>query len=61
MFQQLNAVSKPLDFAGFSAYHHGGKVNRQDIEFLVDARRRAEADGQDVPALREMISRLQNG
>lgn len=52
--------SKPLDFADFTAYHHGGKVNRQDLDFLDDARQRAEAEGQDATALRELASRLQN-
>ncbi|MFD7705394.1 hypothetical protein [Streptomyces caelestis] len=58
MFRQMTQLSKPLDFAAFNAYHHGGKVNRQDLDFLDDARRRADAEGLDVPALRELISRL---
>ncbi|SNY38462.1 2-dehydropantoate 2-reductase N-terminal domain-containing protein [Paractinoplanes atraurantiacus] len=58
MFRQLTQLSKPLDFAAFNAYHHGGKVHQQDLDFLDDARSRADAEGTDVPALRELISRL---
>ncbi|GIH78228.1 ketopantoate reductase family protein [Planobispora longispora] len=45
MFRQMTQLSKPLDFAAFNAYHHGGKVNQQDLDFLDDARRRADAEG----------------
>jgi hypothetical protein len=58
MLRQLTRLSTPLDFAGFTAYHHGGKVNRQDVDFVDDARRRAEAEGQDAAALRELLNRL---
>ncbi|MQY31864.1 2-dehydropantoate 2-reductase N-terminal domain-containing protein [Nocardia aurantia] len=60
MFRQMAQLSEPLDFAAFNAYHHGGKVNQQDLDFLDDARRRADAEGTDVPALRELISRLRD-
>lgn len=59
MFQHMAQQSKPLDFAGFTAYHHGGKVNRQDLDFIDDARQCAEAGGQDATALRELANRLQ--
>ncbi|MFJ7242412.1 hypothetical protein ACIQWB_35540 [Streptomyces olivaceus] len=60
MFRQLAHVAKPLDFTAFDAYRHGGKVNRQDLDYLDDARRLADAEGRDAPALRELISRLQS-
>ncbi|WP_105032395.1 ketopantoate reductase family protein [Arthrobacter ruber] len=60
MFRHMAQQSKPLDFADFTAYHHGGKVNRQDLDFIDDARQRAEAGGQDATALRELAYRLHN-
>jgi hypothetical protein len=60
MFRQMTQQATPLDLAAFFAYHHGGKVNRQDLDFVDDARQRAEAEGQDATALRELASRLQN-
>lgn len=61
MFQGMTEGSKPLEFAAFNAYHHGGKVLEQDLDMLDDARQRAEAEGHDTPALRELITRLRNG
>ena len=58
-FQESNQQYKPLDYAGFTAYHHGGKVNRQDLDLIDDARQRVEAEGQDATALRELTNRLQ--
>lgn len=58
MFRQWTQQYKPLDYAGFTAYHHGGKVNRQDLDLIDDARQRAEAQGQDATALRELATLL---
>lgn len=57
-FRQQEQDSQPLDLAAFNAYHHGGKVNRQDIEFFEHARRLAAADGAATPALDAFIERL---
>ena len=57
--RQLTEQAKPLDFARFTAYHHGGKVNRQDLDFIVNALQRAKADGQEAAALRELADRLE--
>jgi len=57
--RQMTELAKPLDFAGFTAYHHGGKVNQQDLDFIHDARQRVQAEGQDVTALSELASRLE--
>lgn len=58
MFRQMTQLAKPLDFPAFNAYHHGGKVNPQDRAFIDDARQRGEAEGADVPALRQLSYRL---
>ncbi|GAA5122627.1 hypothetical protein GCM10023339_41270 [Alloalcanivorax gelatiniphagus] len=60
MFRQMTAEAKPLGFADFTAYHHGSKVNQQDLDFIDDARQRAEAGGQEATALRELAKRLEN-
>jgi hypothetical protein len=57
-FRHLAQASRPLNFAAFNAYHHGGKVNKQDLEFLEQARQLAAADGADTPALDALIERL---
>jgi hypothetical protein len=54
MFRQTTKQAKPLDFAVFTAYHHGGKVNRQDLGFIDEAGQRAEGERQDATALREL-------
>lgn len=60
MFRQMTQQAAPLDLAAFFAYHHGGKVNRQDLDFVNDVRQRAEAEGQDATALRELASLLKS-
>jgi glycine/D-amino acid oxidase-like deaminating enzyme len=58
VFQQMEQAALPLDFAAFNKYHHGGKVNAQDMAMLQDALRYGEATGADMPTLRELITRL---
>ena len=53
--QQAEQTSLPLDYAGFNAYHHGGKVNKQDVAVFRDAVSRADTE---TPALQELIDRL---
>lgn len=57
-FRQMAQASQPLDFAAFNAYHHGGKVNHQDRDFLEHARQLGAADGAGTPALNTLIERL---
>ena len=60
MFRQMTRQAAPLDLAAFFACHHAGKVNRQDLDFVDDARQRADAQGQDATALRELARRLKS-
>ncbi|RNI22726.1 ketopantoate reductase family protein [Rufibacter latericius] len=57
-FQQMEQAALPLDFSAFNKYHHGGKVNAQDIAIFHEALGHGEATGADMPALRELIARL---
>jgi ketopantoate reductase PanE/ApbA-like protein len=54
-FQALAAASHPMAFSAFNAYHHGGKVNVQDHDYLRDALQQGAADGRDMPALRTLL------
>lgn len=57
-FRQTAEATRPLDYAAFNAYHHGGKVNRQDLDILDEARQEAAAEGAATPALDTLIDRL---
>lgn len=60
IIRQLEELSMPLDFAAFNKYHHGGKVNSQDIDLLNEALSLGEVEGAAMPALRKLISLLTN-
>lgn len=49
---------KPLDFIGFTRYHHGGKLQQQTRRTLRDALERGKAADQDMPALQELVKRI---
>ncbi|RWR05194.1 ketopantoate reductase family protein [Paenirhodobacter populi] len=47
----------PLDLQGFNRFHHGGKVNRQDLQILADCIAQGEAEGTPMTATRELHAR----
>jgi len=47
----------PLDLQAFNKYHHGGKVNRQDLQILSDCIALGESAEQMMPATRELLKR----
>ncbi|OAL43701.1 putative secreted protein [Pyrenochaeta sp. DS3sAY3a] len=49
--------AKPMKLEEFNAFHHGGKVVKQDIRALEDMLREGEKEGKKMPALREIIKR----
>lgn len=57
-FRQTAQAVRPLGYAAFNAYHHGDKVNRQDLDILEQARHLAAADRVATPALDALIERL---
>ncbi|NQX10420.1 ketopantoate reductase [Microbacteriaceae bacterium VKM Ac-2855] len=57
-FRQTTQAVRPLDYAAFNAYHHGDKVNQQNLDILTHAANLAKADGLTTPALDDLIMRL---
>lgn len=60
ILRQLEELTLPMDFAAFNQYHHGGKVNKQDIDLLHEALSFGEVEEAEMPALRKLISLLSN-
>ncbi|KAF9699674.1 hypothetical protein EKO04_002096 [Ascochyta lentis] len=49
--------AKPLNYAEFNAFHHGGKVAKQDLTTLEDIVTDGERAGRKMEALREVVRR----
>lgn len=49
----------PLDLQEFNRFHHGGKVNKQDREILAASLAAGRAESKDMPALSELLLRLE--
>lgn len=47
----------PLDLQGFNRYHHGGKVNSQDLRILSECIAIGEFEGVPMTATRELLKR----
>lgn len=58
-FRQMEEDARPFDFAAFFRYHHGGKVSGQDYDILREALQLGKADSAPMPALSELIDRLE--
>lgn len=58
---KMNAPSKsqdmPLDYPKFNAFHHGGKVAKQDRRTLEDLLSEGEKSGRKMQALREIVKK----
>lgn len=50
----------PLEVQEFNRYHHGGKVNKQDCEHLEACLAYGEAEGKPMPALKELLQRVEH-
>jgi hypothetical protein len=55
MFEKLADGALPMAFHEFNAFHHGGKVVKQDIATLVDLVQDGEKVGRKMEALREVV------
>ncbi|KAJ8111705.1 hypothetical protein OPT61_g5763 [Boeremia exigua] len=59
--EKLNAPmvagAKPMKLEDFNAFHHGGKVVKQDVRALEDILREGESSARKMPALREIVKR----
>lgn len=49
--------TKPLKYEEFNAFHHGGKVSKQDCVALEDILSEGEKAGRKMEALREIVKR----
>ncbi|OSS53062.1 hypothetical protein B5807_03079 [Epicoccum nigrum] len=49
--------AKPMKLEEFNAFHHGGKVAKQDVRTLEDILREGENTGRKMIALREIVER----
>jgi hypothetical protein len=49
--------AKPMKLEEFNAFHHGGKVAKQDLRTLEDILREGEDAGRKMTALREVVER----
>ncbi|KAJ4988031.1 hypothetical protein SVAN01_06443 [Stagonosporopsis vannaccii] len=49
--------AKPMKLEEFNAFHHGGKVVKQDVRTLEDILREGENSGKKMTALREIVKR----
>ncbi|KAF3046603.1 hypothetical protein E8E12_011164 [Didymella heteroderae] len=49
--------AKPMKYEEFNAFHHGGKVSKQDRTTLEDVLREGEKEGRKMEALREIVRR----
>jgi hypothetical protein len=50
--------AKPMKLEEFNAFHHGGKVAKQDVRTLEDILREGEGAGRKMTALREIVERV---
>jgi hypothetical protein len=56
--QKLEKDSLPLDFQAFNRFHHGGKVQAQDIEIMQNCVAIGIQQGFAMSALKEVLARL---
>lgn len=57
MHAPFEVNAKPLDYARFNAFHHGGKVAKQDRRMLENVLSEGEKGGRKMPALKEIIKK----
>lgn len=58
LWQKLERDSMPIDFNAFNRFHHGGKVQAQDIEIMQNCIAVGMSQGFLMSALKEVLARL---
>jgi len=58
LLQKLEKDSLPIDFVAFNRFHHGGKVQAQDIEIMRNCVAVGISQGFAMSALKEVLARL---
>lgn len=57
MWKAWEAATLPMDLQAFNRFHHGGKVNAQDQQLLLDCVAAGQAIGQPMKALQTLVER----
>ncbi|WP_438853121.1 ketopantoate reductase family protein [Brevundimonas nasdae] len=58
MWKTWQAATLPMDLQAFNRFHHGGKVNAQDQQLLLDCVAAGQAIGQPMKALQMLVERI---
>jgi hypothetical protein len=58
LVEKLEKDSLPMDFQAFNRFHHGGKVQAQDIEIMQNCVAVGQSQGFAMSALKEVLARL---
>ncbi|KAF1994060.1 hypothetical protein P154DRAFT_527301 [Amniculicola lignicola CBS 123094] len=61
MMTEPAKTALPLQYHEFNAFHHGGKVIKQDIKMLQDLVAEGEKEDHKMVALREICRRMEKG
>lgn len=59
LWKKVEKDSLPMDFQAFNRFHHGGKVQPQDIEIMQNCVAIGEREGKAMSALKEVLARLE--
>jgi Ketopantoate reductase PanE/ApbA len=57
LVSKLEKESLPLDFHAFNRFHHGAKVQAQDIQVMENCVKSGESQGQPMSALKELLEK----
>lgn len=58
MWKAWETATLPMDLQAFNRFHHGGKVNAQDQQLLLDCVAEGQATGRPMQALRTLLARV---
>ena len=56
MMREMDADSEPLNMTAFNKFHHGGKVQSQDIQVMENCAAVGEAEGREMSATRALLA-----
>ena len=57
MIRHAEAEAAPMGLTAFNKFHHGGKVQQQDIQIMENCLAAGESEGRDMSATRELLRR----
>lgn len=59
LWRSLERGARPMDLTAFNRFHHGGKVQEQDLNLMRDCVSIGRSQNAEMPALSEVLSRLE--